>query len=78
MFFKAKAAAEAVNTEKSKAPFIPVEKVIDNAKVNINMPLNFALNSVLKPKRSTTVDKNADEMANRRNAFIIVIFKYLK
>ncbi|MCR8667672.1 hypothetical protein NO995_08260 [Aestuariibaculum sp. M13] len=52
MLLKAKAAAEAVNTKKSKALLIPVEKVIENAKVNINMPL--------------------------KNAFIIVIFKFLK
>ena len=51
MVDKANAAADAVNTEKSKAPFIPVEKVIDKAKIKRSIPLNFANNSVLKPTK---------------------------
>ena len=46
---KANAPAEAVKTEKSNAPFIPVEKVIDKANINKRIPLNFANNSVLNP-----------------------------
>ncbi|WP_268224938.1 hypothetical protein [Sinomicrobium oceani] len=46
---KAKAPAEAVKTEKSKAPFIPVEKVIDKANSKSSNPLNFANSSVLNP-----------------------------
>ena len=46
---KANAPAEALKTEKSKAPFIPVEKVIDKANIKSRNPLNFAKNSVLNP-----------------------------
>ena len=46
---KAKAPAEALKTEKSNAPFIPVEKVIDKANIKSRNPLNFANNSVLSP-----------------------------
>jgi hypothetical protein len=48
---KAKAAALALKTEKSNAPFIPVEKVIDKPNSNKSKPLNFAVNSVLNPTR---------------------------
>lgn len=47
---KANAAAEALKTEKSKAPLMPVEKVMDKAKRSIKTPLSFANNSVLKPR----------------------------
>lgn len=46
---KAKAQAEALKTEKSNAPIIPVEKVIDKANAKSKNPLNFAYNSVLNP-----------------------------
>ena len=45
----ANAPAEALKTEKSNAPFIPVEKVIDKANSSKRIPLNFANNSVLNP-----------------------------
>jgi hypothetical protein len=46
---KVKAPAEAVNTEKSKAPFIPVEKIIEIANMSNRNPLNLAKSSVLNP-----------------------------
>ena len=46
---KAKAPAEAVKTEKSKAPFMPVENDIDKANISNRIPLNFANISVLNP-----------------------------
>ncbi len=49
MELNAKAAAAALNTEKSKTPLIPVEKPIDIAKISKRHPLNLAKNSVLKP-----------------------------
>ena len=48
---KANAPAEALKTEKSNAPLIPVEKVIAKANVNNKTPLNFANSSVLNPIR---------------------------
>lgn len=45
----ANAPAEALKTEKSNAPFIPVEKVIDRANINKRNPLNLANSSVLNP-----------------------------
>lgn len=45
---------EALKTEKSNAPLMPVENIIDNAKTNNNNPLNFANNSVLIPTNKKT------------------------
>ena len=53
---KAKAPAEALKTEKSSAPFTPVEKVIETANSNSRNPLNFANSSVLNP----IIKKNAN------------------
>ena len=49
MRLKAKAAAEAVNTEKLSGLFIPIEKVIDKANSSKRIPLNCANNFVLNP-----------------------------
>lgn len=46
----ANALAEQANTEKSNTPLIPVEKVIDNAKIKSSHPLNLANSSVLNPR----------------------------
>lgn len=47
--FKANAAAEALRTEKSSTPFIPIEKAIDSANSSKRNPLNLANSSVLNP-----------------------------
>ena len=45
----ANAPADALKTEKSRAPFIPVEKVIDRPKASNRNALSFAKNSVFNP-----------------------------
>lgn len=64
----AKAPAEALKTEKSKAPFIPVEKVIDKANSKRRNPLNLANSSVLNP-----IIKNREKTISAAVAIIPIV-----
>ena len=68
---KANAPAEALKTEKSNTPFMPVEKVIDKANINNKSPLNLANNSVLKPISRNSANTISAVVAIMPNSEII-------